>query len=115
MAYIRMYMADTKEFVIVADYSQDNFLSLDELAAICGVTPQQIQELISFAVLHPHGHVQIEWRFDSMQIKRAKRAFRLQRDLEVNVAGIALALDLMDELDALRTQLHVLKKHYGST
>ena len=33
---------------------------------------------------------------------------RLQRDLGVNLAGAALALELMDELDGLRAQLRLL-------
>jgi len=32
-------------------------------------------------------------------------ALRLERDLEVNLAGIALALDLMEELEQLRREL----------
>jgi chaperone modulatory protein CbpM len=27
---------------------------------------------------------------------------RLQRDLDINLAGVALALDLMDEIESLR-------------
>jgi chaperone modulatory protein CbpM len=34
-----------------------------------------------------------------------RSALRLQRDLGVNLAGIALALDLMEELDNLRAEL----------
>ena len=34
-------------------------------------------------------------------------AERLQRDLGVNFAGAALALDLMDELELLRTKIRV--------
>jgi chaperone modulatory protein CbpM len=30
---------------------------------------------------------------------------RLQHDLEINLAGVALALELMDEIDALRERL----------
>ncbi|MFZ2170689.1 MAG: chaperone modulator CbpM [Methylococcaceae bacterium] len=34
--------------------------------------------------------------------------FRLQRDLGVNLAGIALALDLMEELESLRAQMKII-------
>ena len=36
---------------------------------------------------------------------RAKVALRLQHDLGINLAGAALALHLMDEMEALRAQL----------
>jgi chaperone modulatory protein CbpM len=32
---------------------------------------------------------------------------RLQRDLEINMAGVALALDLMEELEQLRRELRM--------
>jgi chaperone modulatory protein CbpM len=47
------------------------------------------------------------WRFTGLHLHRAKVAMRLHRDLGVNFAGAALALDLMDELDMLRTKIRV--------
>jgi len=35
-------------------------------------------------------------------------ALRLQRDLGLNLAGAALALELLDEVEALRAQLRVM-------
>jgi chaperone modulatory protein CbpM len=40
-------------------------------------------------------------------VVRVRSALRLQRDLGVNLAGIALALDLMEELEDLRSQLKI--------
>ena len=36
------------------------------------------------------------------------RVIRLQHDLRVNLAGAALALDLLDEIDQLRARLRAL-------
>jgi chaperone modulatory protein CbpM len=38
-------------------------------------------------------------------LRRARLAVRLERDLEVNLAGVALALDLLEEIDRLRRAL----------
>jgi chaperone modulatory protein CbpM len=46
------------------------------------------------------------WRFSGGTVVRVRSALRLQRDLGVNLAGIGLALDLMEELEGLRAQLH---------
>ena len=43
-----------------------------------------------------------EWHFSGAALRRARLALRLERDLELNLAGVALALELMDELEALR-------------
>jgi chaperone modulatory protein CbpM len=40
-------------------------------------------------------------------LRRARIAVRLERDLELNLAGVALALDLLEELEQLRQQLKV--------
>lgn len=43
-------------------------------------------------------------------LQRIESALRLHRDLGVNLAGVALALDLLDELDKLRRELGVLRR-----
>ena len=47
-----------------------------------------------------------QWRFSGSALRRARLATSLARDLEVNPPGVALALDLIDEIDALRAMLH---------
>ena len=47
-----------------------------------------------------------QWRFSGSALRRARLAFSLARDLEVNPPGVALALDLIDEIGALRAMLH---------
>ena len=37
------------------------------------------------------------------------RAHRLQRDLGLNLAGVALALELLDEIEALRSRISALE------
>jgi chaperone modulatory protein CbpM len=44
-----------------------------------------------------------------MHLQRARVALRLQNDLDVNLAGAALALELLDELDELRARVQRLE------
>ena len=44
-------------------------------------------------------------RCDFAAQRRARVAVRLTRDLELNTPGVALALDLLDEIHELRSQL----------
>ena len=37
-------------------------------------------------------------------LRRTRMALRLERDLEINLAGVALALELLDELQRLRRE-----------
>jgi chaperone modulatory protein CbpM len=80
-------------------------LTLAELSHACAVRAEFIVELVAEGVISPFGREPHRWRFSGTHLRRATVAMRLQRDLGVNLAGAALALHLMDELDALRAQL----------
>lgn len=81
-------------------------LTLDELCRACGAPQPWLVALVDEGVLSPAGTAVGEWRFTGLHLRYARVAVRLQRDLGVNPAGAALALQLMDELDRLRAQLH---------
>ncbi len=89
---------------IVEDYTM---LNLDDLSRLCSVDRTCIVELVEEGVLRVIEVNSAEWRFSGAALRRARTAMRLQRDLEINLAGVALALDLMEELDRLRRQLDV--------
>ena len=61
--------------------------------------------LVEEGVLEPIGRDRAHWRFSGSSLHRARAAMRLQQDLRINLAGIALALDLIREIDALRERL----------
>jgi len=83
-------------------------LTLDDLCHACSVHAQIIIELVDEGVLEAVGLSPGDWRFDGRNIRRARIALRLQRDLGVNLAGAALALQLMDEIETLRSRLHAM-------
>jgi chaperone modulatory protein CbpM len=60
-------------------------------------------------VIEPHGREPARGRFSGSCIARARTARRLQRDLDLNLAGVALALDLLDEIGTLRDRLYQLE------
>jgi chaperone modulatory protein CbpM len=62
-------------------------------------------ELVEEGVLSVVEISAAEWHFTGAVLRRARLALRLERDLEINLAGVALALELMDELERLRREL----------
>jgi chaperone modulatory protein CbpM len=84
---------------------EDLRLSLLELSRACRVSEAQIRVLVVEGVLEPIGDTPHEWRFTGLALQRATRALRLTHDLELNPPGVALALDLLDEIAALRARL----------
>ena len=82
-------------------------LTLADLCRACGTRTELVVELVEEGVLSPSGEGPEVWRFTGVHLRHARVAIRLQRDLGVNPAGAALALQLMDELEMLRGQLKV--------
>jgi chaperone modulatory protein CbpM len=80
-------------------------LTLVELCRVCGATEHELTAWVAEGVLDPEGESAQSWRITGTTLRRAQRATHLARDLEINPAGIALALDLLDEIEALRARL----------
>lgn len=80
-------------------------LSISEICQACAVQVDVIIALVDEGVLSPVGREPHHWRFTGTHLRQATVAIRLQHDLGVNLAGAALALQLLDELEALRARL----------
>ena len=84
---------------------EDRPMSLAELARACRAAETQVQVWVVEGVLTPTGDAPEEWRFEGAALRRARVAARLTRELEVNAPGVALALDLLDQIAALEANL----------
>ena len=83
-------------------------LTLSEVCRACAVQAEFIVDLVEEGVLVPVGREPHRWRFTGVHLRRATVAVRLQRDLGVNIAGAALALQLLDEVERLKAQIRVM-------
>ena len=80
-------------------------LTLGELCRACTVHAEWIIELVDEGIIEPSGRRREQWRFYGASLHRVKAVKRLQRDLGVNLAWAALALELMDEVARLRQRV----------
>ncbi len=83
---------------------------LTEISTICNVNETLIIEFVDYGILEPLGKEPKEWVFSAKNLKRAQKAIRLSRDLEINLAGISLILELLDEIGELRQKSSLLEK-----
>lgn len=81
--------------------------TLDELCITCDVEAEWVASLVDYGAIDPAGTDQAHWQFAGITVVRVQRAKRLERDLGLNMPGVALALDLLDQIDALRARLNV--------
>lgn len=77
-------------------------LTLVEVCRICEVSAEEVIELVNEGAIEVEGAEPSTWRFNASAFERLRIAFRLMRDLELNPAGAALAIDLLEELNRLR-------------
>ena len=83
-------------------------LTLGELCRVCGVNAEFVIDMVTEGALEPAGASPRDWRFTGVSVPRIQKALSLQRDLGVNLAGAALALDLLDEVNELRRRVRVI-------
>ena len=97
-----------KEIIL---FDEDVSCGLEELCCLCRISTEYVVELVDEGVLVPQGPEPSQWYFDHLAIKRLQTAIRLQHDLKVNLPGVALVLDLLDEVRELRQQTLILKQY----
>lgn len=86
---------------------EEDSLTLGQLCRAIGTHADWVISLVEESIIEPQGEDITLWRFSGASLARARSALRLQRDLGLNFAGIALVLDLMEELENLRTKLQM--------
>jgi chaperone modulatory protein CbpM len=76
--------------------------TLVELCRVSGASQDEVTLWVAEGAFEPQGARPEEWRFSGAALRRVRTAHRLAHDLEINPPGIALVLDLLDEIDSLR-------------
>ena len=92
----------TKAPVVVEEHVSFTMVSL---CLASGADVDQVDELVGEGVLQPAGGSTDSWQFGGDALAKTRRALRLARDLELNLSGVALVLDLLAEIERLRSRL----------
>lgn len=93
-------MADIHALVgLVVD---EHTLSIDELACACGVPAEWLQQRLDAGLLSCCDGA--AGRFASAHLSRALRLRAVELDFDANPELAALVVDLLDEIQRLRTQ-----------
>jgi chaperone modulatory protein CbpM len=84
----------------------ETLITVDELCSHCRVRVEEVIAFVQEGILDPSDDVAIHaqadsWQFHISSVKRVRTAVHLQRDLGVNLAGAALALELLDRIAEL--------------
>ena len=83
--------------------------TLGELSRTCGMPTERILALVEEGVIEPVDAGQSHLHFRGHCLRRVRIVQRLQSDLGINLAGAALALELLEEVEVLRSRIAVLE------
>ena len=104
-------MPTSEEHFLSGDIVEEGLeVSVQDLCRMFAVEERHIVELVEEGVLGTRGTVSVievdktEWRFHGTEVRRVRIALRLERDLGINVPGVALVLELLEELEQLRRE-----------
>jgi chaperone modulatory protein CbpM len=83
---------------ILEDY---DLVTIADLCRSCTIELETVTLLVEEGILDPVGSDVAHWQFTVTSLRRVKTVIHLQRDLGVNMAGAALALELLDRIAEL--------------
>lgn len=106
-------MAKSKDLVPMSEIV--DAVSLMDLCRISGSHADWIIGLVDEGILEPIGSDRAAWQFDSVSITTVSKVQRLQRDLDVNMPGIALVLSLAEENARLKQRVQALETTWSVT
>ena len=91
----------TRELFRATILDEETRFTLHEVCEFCSIRESAVIEMVEEGITEPLDATAATLEFSGVAVTRLMMACRLQRDLHVNLAGAALALELLDEIRAL--------------
>jgi DNA-binding transcriptional MerR regulator len=102
---------ETTDAVFVV-WSGETLLTLEDLARATGLHPRLIQSFVEFGLVEAEPAAG-EPRFAPGAVDRLRRIVRLRHDLGVNLAGVAVILEMRDRMEELVREVEHLRRRLG--
>jgi len=90
--------------------SHDLLLTLEALARRADLHPDLVERYVEFGLIQPCQCEGPSLLFEPSAVLRLGVAQRLRRSLGINMAGIAVVLDLIDQIGALQDENQRLRR-----
>ncbi|MEX6677095.1 chaperone modulator CbpM [Pseudomonas sp. W2Oct36] len=88
-------------------------IDMQEFCEVVDLPAAFVIEIVEHGILEPQGRQPDEWLFDSAALSIGRRAVKLHRELQLEWDGVALALDLLQELEHVRAENRMLRQRLG--
>lgn len=88
-------------------------LDMRTLCQEVDITADWVIEIVEHGIVQPSGRTPEDWLFDDRAPVTLKRAVKLHQELELEWEGVALALELLEEVQHLRSENTMLRQRLG--
>ena len=88
-------------------------LDMERFCEEANIPATYVIEIVEHGIIEPQGRTPDAWRFEDYELVIARRAAKLRDDLQMEWEGVALALDLLEEVQQLRAENQRLKQQLG--
>jgi DNA-binding transcriptional MerR regulator len=101
-------MADSTR-ALVLWRTEHSLLTLEDLANAAGLCQETLQTFVGYRLIEPSASVGSCPLFSTASVERLQRILRLRHELGVNLAGLAVILDMTERVEKLQKELDVLR------
>src|SRR3954471_2191401 len=91
--------------IVIGIALEDAALTLEQLASACAVDRDWIEQRVHEGLLPSMPGPGTQWRFTAASLARVRRMRDLEHHFDAVLELAALVADLLEEMDALRSQL----------
>ena len=100
------------QIIVDAEVLDENIkISIVDVCETCNISEDTLLEMMEYGLFH-HQNMHLKMiHVDHKSFDRIRSACRLQHDLDINLPGVVLILELLDELDQARQELSILQHH----
>jgi chaperone modulatory protein CbpM len=103
-------MTDIDRILVGTPLDESTWIAIGELCAWLQVDRHWVASLVEAGVLEPRGAAPEGWSFPASDLSRVSAVARLVHDLDVNLAGAAVIVDLLEERRRLERRIALLER-----
>lgn len=106
-------MSRTPPVLTAEVVTESHWIAVTELCELCRLDLAAVEELAELGVVSRGEWRAAEWHLPVTVLPRLRLVSRLMRDLDVNLSGAALALELLESQRALERRIRALERLIG--
>ncbi len=100
------------DFLVGVLIEETTTISFYEVCHKYNISEELLSEMVEQGLFPNQPSDKDRIALDQKALRRLEAAFRLHKDLGINLPGVALALDLLEEIEKMHKELEILRKHF---